>query len=74
MFHVSSLKPAQDPGQLVHCGEGCAFDPHGLKKTGRKEGKKTRHSQLDESLPLVNTYKALQVSFKSELFPDTDCC
>ena len=39
MFHVSSLKPAQDPWQLIHSGEGCAFDPHGLN-TGMKGSKK----------------------------------
>lgn len=32
MFQVSSLKPAQDPWQLIHSGEGRTLNPHRLEK------------------------------------------
>lgn len=42
LFHISGLKPAQDPWQFVHSGEGCAFDPHRLKQ--RNVGVKNKES------------------------------
>lgn len=53
MFYVCCLKPAQDPGQLVHSGESGAFDPHGLKHNRREERK--RGKTVDKFLTLVNT-------------------
>ncbi len=44
MFHVSCLKPAQDPWQLIHGGEGCAFNPHRLK---HKKGKVEEEEEIN---------------------------
>lgn len=35
VFNVSGLKPAQDPGELIHSGKGVPFDPHGLKRENK---------------------------------------
>lgn len=65
MFHVCSLKPAQDPWQLIHRCEGCAFNPHGLKHWW-KGGKKTR-IQLHEPLVNTHTISCINVSFHAVL-------
>lgn len=36
MLHVSCLKPAQDPRQLIDSDEGCALNPHRLKQKDAK--------------------------------------
>lgn len=69
MSHVSSLKPAQDPWQLIHSGEGCAFNPHGLKQ---KKMERRKKMESDKSLPLVNTHNMTpHLVLKSEPLPDS---
>lgn len=70
MLHVSCLKPAQDPRQLIDSGKGCALNPHGLKKTKAKSIKTEKLS--DKSVPLVNTLISY-LALKPEILTDA-CC
>lgn len=50
VFNVSGLKPAQDPGELIHSGEGGPFDPHGLKWRNKSVQKHSFNSLLQQHI------------------------
>lgn len=54
MFQLSGFKPAQDPWQLIHSGEGRTLNPHRLKTRWQREKKKKLQS--DESLAFWENY------------------
>lgn len=63
MFHVASLKPAQDPWQLIHSCEGCAFNPHGLKHWW-KGGKKQEISYMNHLWILIPCLVLMSLSIQ----------